>query len=1779
MQPLDENKDLAGTSKIPPKNNLKDVDEGRTRIRDLLDERLDPKNTIPEQPTISTGRLASGYRLRMAATADTSMVEIDELDEDEIADDTEGNGDEPDDDAEEKDAIIEALEKGEIPLPIAESWRLVEPSSAEGKEFQDMIQTFVATLYKEDPSKAHLPHYEFKHHDFEKEPVRFMLSKQKEPNAWFMRHSKPPIIVLTEGLFREYKSKEKEGKVFRPFVTSPHDLAAILCHEMTHMKMRKVYGNIPNSKIEEGFAYALPLAIMYEHGRELGLNPERVMDEDGTSGIYNVMNSQLKAYDSWSKYMDVHPTHDNIRSVVSDTLAYLRKENGELAPEENELPDYNNSDRIMTVVNNAQHQSYLANRLSEVENYEAATVSEKLDTLGRILSALDRRYSTRITDIGDEIKSLRESVETSKDMGAIHRLADTLLTISDDDEHEDAKRRFSHLDYLYGELRSLTRSSKPLGRLRKVGTAIAKFVETVDGINEEEIDKEAVLQAADKLVQVVESENLHGTLKGVNFLRGIKWNQFSFPNVDAIVESKDLRREEIDQEEEEEEEVKSFYDTDYGQGIYGDESDDFDDDEDRFSWESSTDDSDGDDEENEYIPELPPWHALRRLSAQHPQVAKAAVFAGLKRDPFVFEALCNHGDVVYDYILDRAGQQMTAQKESMAALFDMSEEAFNSEAAINIIPSISNGPSGEGDTLEQLRYNEEGEVIGTSLGRGALDLSEESRAMELHLTTRAVAYFLDSDNPNSLQKLKGLTEIWHPFEHRPPICMEHCDHNIALFTELNSGPLTTEERRIRTFMDWLRKLKDEDLERYQNTVRQLFDSEEGKKLIANSMPGEMAFVSMTEERLESYHEDAVDTDQFAVSRNPYITFILQEDTGVFSPEEKYELFEELLTGDSITYIKGQEERSHFDGRFPIFDSELAALYIKKLDSVLTDVNKSYELQPRTWKKYLSILAESKESEEEVGLRTSVLMAEAVVLMIERTPSLKEAAQLVEVMGANYISGSVFQENLREALTKSATAFLGSISRTNNLTGTVRQWKLLSEADLIFPEMVDKVLTKILARIKHKNGNGGMPQDEQIRLCETILGGRRVQNPGLRTELIELWSTNVLAANGIDDGSSKYEQEAVAISERIQANVNRVDQKHILGQLAKDVEAQHRVSSVMRDKVYEVTKEMIDKPAYYGILTDGCIDAIRKSPEHRQSTLDFLTTPYSLNSAKHFIDSTIDALEFVDPNDPIRGAFALKSESDEQQVDTALSAFRYQLAMQSTRHFYENFWSAPIEIRAILSRELLISPEDSLGAVDAETFDYAISKLFPGGGLYEQESRYFIRAYVDALPHYQKHLCLAAMMSASEKKDVTTMRLGESLALFLENMGPAETKFGQAAQSHPLVPEDIRTDLKRLKYNADEPERWEVTEWIEEIKEDLERQCSQHFGKPTTITHIGDVVGSGSINVVTRVQLSNGGSYMLSIVRPNSLERGRAGFDTMSRMADNLGTAMGETTLQTTRELVQHASSRLDIETDCSIAKLQYGTAADIYRKSTVTMDERQYTFDAPDVIAAGDNFFLMTEMEGDHFIELEDESDEKREYAMINLTLEINNKLRGKFDSDRHGGNLKVKRDSLCSGHFDFKSMAMDEWSEEGYQQFASLLLSTLNGEKTVKQFFNDLVEQERLMRDRLQAEGKQLDPFVTEVQKGLLTDGEYTQFIGRDDLMRVIVSALLGGMNPKMQAAIMNEVSAKVPEAFRAAFETSVKPAVHKALETGELSSALQGFLPIQLSPEEVIKIEKTEE
>ncbi|MBM3227441.1 hypothetical protein FJZ27_01080 [Candidatus Peribacteria bacterium] len=1592
----------------------------------------------------------------------------------------------------EKAIMKEQLERGEIPPQLAEAWRLVSPDSMEGRRFQEIAQGLGEHLYAEVKGGEHLPHHAFRQHDFKKQPVRFLLSKDPKPNAWFVRHSNPPIIVFTECLF-----SAKKGQ---PLVSTPNDFVAILSHEMTHLKMRQVYGNIPNSKIEEGFAYSFPLILMCEKGKQLGLNPERVLGEDGREGLFNAMKEQSKGTSPWFEYMDVHPSTNNIHSIVSDTLAYLRKEKGTLAPDVPEVGKYSDNDEIIRVVKGASHTSYVQADLSRHPEYAGATCIEKIEILRSVLDDMDKTtWEVRIGDLAAEIRKLGPEVQTPEDRKAVHSFANHVLQFGERDSITKMSTLYSALaGTLYSAL-----GTPPLGRLRRLGKAVKTFVQSIE---EYEGDEETVIEAAIAVNELLEgSEEQKGepfleSSDGLHFLNKIDWPQFDFPDTEKI---RRLRR------------------RDGGVHVA--------------------------------------WEELRSIAIEHPEVAKAAAYLGLVRDPFMMRALCNHLDLALT---------LTARMRTQA-LGDI----------VGSIATISQGPRDGGTTVDALTFNEDGTVKDVDIGDNIENEEKIQAIFEQYLSGWAEHDFLLAEqDEEAARRLSKISESWAGLSNAKSgqklglLCLDVCEKNFQLFLELNWFALQDDRRAARMLISKLESLGEKGTELF----RYFLTSKSGEQIILQSLVSTMPLAGI-DEGLAARSGGR----KKEIRTNPYFDYLLDEKCKALSDEEKISFCDKWLLKEKFSYVSTPQ--SHFVANVDLYDAKLGEKYVNLIKPQLDKTGHGYEFKPLTWNKLLSLIQEVNGFSEEMTLARSCLYCEAIQLIETKIPTLAQAADFVERMTADLVANSHFQRHLREKLKQRVKNYATNNAKTADLPSAVRQWKLLSKAELLFPETSDEILRILVDRSVELNNGSADANRQCMQMCEELLGGARIQDPKLRTRLIDAWTDSAKKLYGMDKGDAEYATAIIAIADRVRATMNRVDHAEILGSLAKKLETQNHLSCELQKRAYEVTEETFTQSSLYGVFTDATIDNIRRSPDHRKATLDFLTTPLSDDFCERYLDSGKEALEFVDKYNLMSGGFTLKEEDYEEGSDKAmLLAYRKQVALKFLRYFYENFWSSPIEARAVLVRELLVSPEEVVNQVDKETFDYTVSKVFKGGSLYEEEARFFLRGYVDALPHYQKHLCLGAMMAAAEKRGSSDMRLGEALAYFLENMGPAETKFGQAAQSHPLVPTNIREDLKRLKFHASEPARWDVTQWVESARSELEREYNAVQGsqEAAKVSRIGDVVGSGSIYVVVEVEMSDGNSYMLSLLRPDVENRGRAGFETMRRMSDNLELDSGHSIVQTTRELIDQANQRLGLEVDCPLAKQQYGAAREIYRGASIAVDGEQFYFDSADVIVAGEKFFLMSKIQGQHFIELPENNDaektSKKRQAMAILAFELNNKLRGRFDCDRHGGNVKVQPQLHKIGHFDFKCMPVNGWTEEGYRQFAGLLLSTLNGEKTVKQFFNDLVEQERLLRERLQSAGSSIDPFVTEVQKGLLTDGEYTQFLEKNDLMRVVISALLNGMHPHMQTALLEAVAARVPEPFREPYRQQIEPAVRHSLATGELTPQLLQFLPMQIKPEEVMRIQR---
>ncbi|MDO8511731.1 MAG: AarF/UbiB family protein [bacterium] len=1566
--------------------------------------------------------------------------------------------------------IEKELRSGLLPEALRESWKIVDPESQEAKIFQEEAEKIAIALYTPVPGEEHLPYYEYRHHDFQNNPVRFLLSKDESPNAWFVDKSDPPIIVLSQALFTK---KDENGEAY---IESPDDLAAIIGHELTHMKMREVYGAISNSKAEEGFAYSMPLVLMRDHGKSIGLNPENVFRKKGGGvGVYERLCREQKKNFDWNSYFDVHPAPDNIHSIVSDTLAYLKKERGTLEPDVPAVKPYGRDSRIIQSVTRAEFHSFVESRLEKFPGYGEADLLQKAEILDSILGEMgSNKYDVRVGDVVSEIRRLRPQVKTAEDKRIISRFADRVLKIGEGGDIKSMKR-------LYGALCSTVNQKfekTPLGRFRTISREIREFINaTNDGSNAD------MLATARKFVGLLEDSN-GNTIEpfldspyGRSFLAELAWPQFAFPSEEKIARAR--RR---------------------GEGVQVE------------------------------------WDSLRKIAGEKEEVAKACAYLGLIRDPFILAGAMKHEELALRIIGSRLG----------------AKRQFGS------IAEISSGPNDGHNKLNSIRFDADGLAIGIR--------SESSDSLMDKYVTKALEEWIEgefirsSDDPEAQQEfMDKLSAVEMMVSKKQLIGLDSMEKNFPLFLRVNEA-LWQERTAINFFLKRLNDLGQ------NGTIlaREFFMSEVGERVIQQS------FGSFPVVGYSTKNEMEMDEKGEYLNANPYLVFISKSDS-IFSATEKYELFNKYIFTNR-TGVEGTEYEN-FLVVCSELDDEKAKYFCDFIRPVLAE--NGFVDDVGSWGGLIKKMGQMGK-DDAFGLEQAYLYNKSFGWLQDKNcPTVRQAADFLSMVPSEYIKNSTFQISLQEQLQERSGRFASKEMSKMNLDSAISLWYTLSRAEVIYPDVADAMLASLIGRIE---ALGSQDEVRKMSLAGKLMEGGHIQDPQMRKQLIGVWTESVRELNGLDENERGYVDSITMLADNLKTN--KLDRAEILQTLASTLQAQDVLCRKLRSRAYEVTGESLTSTINYQIFTDAGINMIKKSTANRTATLDFLIAPLTKQSVDAYVDRCAYSLEFTGLSSAgSGGAFSISSTLEEDQGQ---KEYREQLAKSSLRKFYENFWAAPIDGRAILARELLISPDESLDTVDAETFDYAVSKVFSGEDKNEKEARIFLRSYIDALPKYQQHLCLGAIMSAAERRGKGEVRMGEALAYFLENMGPAETKFGQAAQSHPQVPEDIRTDLRRLKFRAGEPMRWDITQWVEETRDDLEQNYLNETGNAATITHIGDMIGSGSINVVVDLDMSDGNSYVLSLLRPNVEAKGHSGFETMRRMADNLSVQNdSRDAVQTVRELIDQANDRLVIEVDCGLAKQQYSNAKQLYAGTSVVMDGEKFEFDSADVVVAGKKYFMMQKMQGQHYIELPETTDverqAKKKIAQAILTVELNNKLRGKFDPDRHGGNVRVSEDLHKISHFDFKSMAVNEWADEGLKEFANLLIGALTEEKTAEEFFNDLVDQERVIREEYAASGRSLDPFVAEVSKGLLTDGEYAQMLDKEDLMRVVVSALLAGIHPVLKESLLDAVEDRIPEPFKGVYFERIRPELETALETGELTQNLSDFLPYRGGNDALIKINRS--
>ncbi len=639
---------------------------------------------------------------------------------------------------------------------------------------------------------------------------------------------------------------------------------------------------------------------------------------------------------------------------------------------------------------------------------------------------------------------------------------------------------------------------------------------------------------------------------------------------------------------------------------------------------------------------------------------------------------------------------------------------------------------------------------------------------------------------------------------------------------------------------------------------------------------------------------------------------------------------------------------------------------------------------------------------------------------------------------------------------------------------------------------------------------------------------RAHYPETRQRLFNIYSEDMLTKLGQDNGSEKYQKKLSVYlkaldddtkkdwdigedrgswSGLLSNSMSRADKYVLLKRVSDTIVSQEKTSEMMK-KACQVKLNANNLADSYlcGIGVDFLTEEMDKDPNTANKLLQFLN---SKGEGRDCNDISVYMEGIIREKDT--GLDYYGEGYSKEAINNALENTK----PINCKILYENFWSAPLEARAVIIARTLKSavneqPESANDNGDQQSwenvFNVVMDNIISSDDV-SQESKYardIMHSYVKSRSDYERELIMSAMMVANRNIGKDAGNVGKALKLFLENMGPAEIKLGQAIASHPDTPSSIRSELQELKNSADMPARWTLYDWIknENVPEELWK------GK-----HLGKVLGSASY--YTTVAL--GEDKVLRILRPEAREKATKGFKVISGTIKDLKEKdknkksdlnYKELTSSVT-EMVQQAAHMSSIETDHELGQKQYEDSQPIYNGVKISSGPETFTLKIMDWDAKGQNWILMDRASGPLFNDLLETTPEqkayKKHFAKSYIVFEIMNILSGeKFDHDKHGAQLCIDLETNRVGIFDTGAMALES--------------PTPKEQKILGHVIYDVVKSSIGNKDPLTALGNALNDqivnlhssnidtrYIIEVKKGLLALGDFFKVLDQNDLKDIL--------------------------------------------------------------------------
>ena len=615
---------------------------------------------------------------------------------------------------------------------------------------------------------------------------------------------------------------------------------------------------------------------------------------------------------------------------------------------------------------------------------------------------------------------------------------------------------------------------------------------------------------------------------------------------------------------------------------------------------------------------------------------------------------------------------------------------------------------------------------------------------------------------------------------------------------------------------------------------------------------------------------------------------------------------------------------------------------------------------------------------------------------------------------------------------------------------------------------------------------------------TELGERFAQRVGKEPVIGEVMSDGRIATEA---DIKNFQNQMVSFMNMVNTDMTKSGAKEKLFTLVADkVEAQKETSERLNVAIEHVDSDNDLSSSNEAVArsVSSINQFLDMTPDANLDMVDFLTRPYSPQSADKFRDDCHKHVAFMFPK-----LLAAHEKAEEQPLsEEAKKGLKNEfdkISNEDLSIIHGNFWEKDLNERAVVMQRLL----GNYAKNDVEkSVDIVVDKYMTQGQPYYQETKDILKtlyARGSGSNFYRKdqaRFMLGAMLGAqkpAKETDSKNMGIGQALAMFCSNNGPAWVKFGQALSNIPNLPDDIRKPMSELKDKAVNKTRWGL---FDELKTNLPPE------KFESIKRVGKVLGAGSFFSSVAIEEKDGSKYVLQMMQPNAKKNANNEFKKIMRTIKDLTKA--NKMYGVLDKIVERANESTKTEVDINKGFKQYVEASKNYglidklEVNGVKFKLNLVPWTDKNQTENGDGFKQMKFAEGKSLNRLEANEEEKRILAAGYVATELGILLGGRaWDIDRHSGqqNFNITRDETGKmkeveiGIFDTGALRQPPTEEEKAQVagfYSAVLKAALRGDDINEVMFKEV--------QNLEDKGINA-AYVSDVQRGCIALSDMCEY------------------------------------------------------------------------------------